>query len=256
MKRNVCMLALAGLMTLALAACGGEEPAPQAQAGQEAVGAIFVPGGADLPEGKVYAQFADREYTFALDAAWVYYFDTVEGTEPVAYAGDGNLTQLTFGADIDGGGVGALGAGVFRPGEENDVAAYYLRRDEAGVYFAPAQPFDTATLTEEHTFLGTDYPCQVTFTPGQPAASCTLSCLDEGRTVIAEETLDPAAVEDFQTFTLAGDTASVVLTAYDGAGGELGTQEVTPENPSAVVCCDAGGQMLASKVLRFAWPEE
>ena len=95
MKRNLCMLALAGLMTLALAACGGEEPAPQAQAGQEAVGAIFVPGGADLPEGKVYAQFADREYTFALDAAWVYYFDTVEGTEPVAYAGDGNLTQLT-----------------------------------------------------------------------------------------------------------------------------------------------------------------
>lgn len=258
MKRNVCMLALAGLMTLALAACGGEEPAPQAQAGQEAVGAIFVPGGADLPEGKVYAQFADHQYTFALDAAWVYYVDAVEGTEPVVYAGDENLTALTFGANIDSGVVGAEGAGVFRPvaGGENTLTAYYLRQDEAGVYFDPAAPFDTATLTAEHTFTGTDYPCQVTIAPGEPAASCTLSCLDEGRTVIAEETLDPAAVEDFQTFTLAGDTASVVLTAYDGAGGELGTQEVTPENPSAVVCCDAGGQMLASKVLRFAWPEE
>ena len=80
------------------------------------MGAIFVPGGADLPEGKVYAQFADREYTFALDAAWVYYFDTVEGTEPVAYAGDGNLTQLTFGADIDGGGVGGPGRRGLPPG--------------------------------------------------------------------------------------------------------------------------------------------
>ena len=132
------------------------------------MGAIFVPGGADLPEGKVYAQFADREYTFALDAAWVYYFDTVEGTEPVAYAGDGNLTQLTFGADIDGGGVGALGAGVFRPGEENDVAAYYLRRDEAGVYFDPAQPFDTA-----HPDGGTHLPGHGLSLPGdlQPRGS-------------------------------------------------------------------------------------
>lgn len=259
MKRRACALALAGVMTLALGACGGEETAPAPAAEDaSAVGAIFVAGGEDLPAEKVYARFADHQYTFALDAAWVYYVDAMEGTEPVVYAGDENLTSLTFGANIDSGVVGAEGTGVFRPeaGGENTLMAYYLRQDEAGVYFDPAAPFDTATLTAEHTFTGTDYPCQVTIAPGEPAVSCTLSCLDQGRTVIAEESLDPAAVEDFQTFTLAGDTASVILTAYDGAGGELGSQEVTPENPSAVVCYDAGGQMLASKVLQFAWPEE
>ena len=63
----------------------------------------------------------------------------------------------------------------------------------------PAAPFDTATLTAEHTFTGTDYPCQITFTPGTPAASLTLSYLDGTQTVTAEETLDPADLTDGQT---------------------------------------------------------
>ena len=65
---------------LGLSACGdAPQEAPDEAAGPTAVGAIFVAGGEDLPEEKVYAQFADHQYTFALDAAYVYYVDAMEG---------------------------------------------------------------------------------------------------------------------------------------------------------------------------------
>ena len=56
---------------LGLSACGDAPGSPDEAAGPSAVGAIFVAGGEDLPEEKVYAQFADHQYTFALDAAYV-----------------------------------------------------------------------------------------------------------------------------------------------------------------------------------------
>ena len=199
---------------LGLSACGdAPQDAPDEAAGPSAVGAIFVAGGEDLPEEKVYAQFADHQYTFALDAAYVYYVDAMEGEEPVVYAGDGNLTALTFGANIDSGVVGAEGAGVFRPetGGENALTAYYLQQDETGLY-------------------GT-------------------------QTVTAEETLDPADLTDGQTLAVPAGTASVLLTPYDAGGNPLQSQTVTQEAPSAVVCYDGGGQVLASKVLRFAWDQ-
>lgn len=103
---------------LGLSACGDvPQEAPDEAAGPSAVGAIFVAGGEDLPEEKVYAQFADHQYTFALDAAYVYYVDAMEGEEPVVYAGDENLTALTFGANIDSGVVGAEGARGLPPGD-------------------------------------------------------------------------------------------------------------------------------------------
>ena len=52
-----------------------------------------------------------------------------------------------------------------------------------------------------------------------------------------------ADVEDYQTFDL------------DGGGAELETVTVTPENPSAVTCFDDGGQIPASRYLRFDWAE-
>ena len=142
-----------------------------------------------------------------------------------------------------------------RTGGENALTAYYLQQDETGLYFDPAAPFDTATLTAEHTFTGTDYPCQITFTPGTPAASLTLSYLDGTQTVTAEETLDPADLADGQTLAVPAGTASVLLTPYDAGGNPLQSQTVTQEAPSAVVCYDGGGQVLASKVLRFAWDQ-
>ncbi len=127
---------------------------------------------------------------------------------------------------------GAEGAGVFRPETgENALTAYYLQLDETGLYFDPAAPFDTATLTGEHTFTGTDYPCQITFTPGTPAASLTLSYLDGTQTVTAEETLDPADLTDGQTLAVPAGTASVLLTPYDAGGQPLQSQTVTPGGP-------------------------
>ena len=70
----------------------------------------------------------------------MYYVDAMEG-EPVVYAGDGNLTALTFGANIDSGVVGAEGAGVFRPetGEKcPDRLLPPAGRD--GAVFGPAAP--------------------------------------------------------------------------------------------------------------------
>ena len=100
-----------------------------------------------------------------------------------------------------------------------------------GAVLRPRPLFDTATLTGEHTFTGTDYPCQITFTPGTPAASLTLSYLDGTQTVTAEETLDPADLTDGQTLAVPAGTASVLLTPYDAGGNPLQSQTVTQEAP-------------------------
>ena len=62
-------------------------------------------------------------------------------------------------------------------------------------------------------------------------------------------------MEDYQTFDLDGDVASVEIVCYDGGDAELETVTVTPENPSAVICFDDGGQIPASRYLRFDWAE-
>ena len=62
-------------------------------------------------------------------------------------------------------------------------------------------------------------------------------------------------MEDYQTFDLDGDVASVEIVCYDGGDSELETVTVTPENSSAVICFDDDGQILASRYLRFDWAE-
>lgn len=64
-----------------------------------------------------------------------------------------------------------------------------------------------------------------------------------------------ADVEDYQTFDLDGGVASVEIVCFDGGGAELETVTVTPENPGAVICFDDGGQIFASRYLRFDWAE-
>ena len=129
-----------------------------------------------------------------------------------------------------GGGRGRRG---LPPGDggENALTAYYLQLDETGLYFDPAAPFDTATLTGEHTFTGTDYPCQITFTPGTPAASLTLSYLDGTQTVTAEETLDPADLTDGQTLAVPAGTASVLLTPLRRRGATPSEPDGDPGGP-------------------------
>lgn len=38
-------------------------------------------------------------------------------------------------------------------------------------------------------------------------------------------------------------------------GNVLGTETVTPEDSSAMICFDNGGQILGSKMLRFVWED-
>lgn len=54
------------------------------------MGAIFVNEMKDLPETKIYADFDRNRYTFHLDAAWVYFFNSDAET---AFAGGQNFPR-------------------------------------------------------------------------------------------------------------------------------------------------------------------
>ena len=72
---------------------------------------------------------------------------------------------------------------------------------------------------------------------------------------ISKTDYTPEEVTDYQTFEMNSDISSVEIVCYDTDGIELETLTVTPENPSVVICFDNGGQILASRYLRFAWSE-
>ena len=65
----------------------------------------------------------------------------------------------------------------------------------------------------------------------------------------------PDDVTDYQTFKLGSDTASVEVTSIAANGTEMDTQTISPENYTAAICFDTGGQILGSKILRFDWEE-
>lgn len=101
-KQIVALLIIFAL--LGISACGASE---DIQISDKAVGAVFVNEMETLLEDeKIYADFENNNYTFNLDAAWVYYFNYDAET---AFAGNQNFTAMTFGANLDSGGVGAGG---------------------------------------------------------------------------------------------------------------------------------------------------
>lgn len=252
MRKLLCIVSMLSLL-LCMTACSAEaEFTPDYES---AIGAIFVNDTQALPENtKVYADFADNSYTFDLDAACVYYFSA---SADVAYAGDQNFVSMTFGADLDDGTVGAEGTIAYRPedGGENTVTAYYLYHDEQGIYFDTETYFDRMEITDQCVMTGVDYACAVSFALRQPTAAFTVVYYDENHGEISRMEYAPADVEDYQTFDLDGGVASVEIVCRDGDGAELETVTVTPENPSAVICFDDGGQILASRYLRFDWAE-
>ncbi len=220
---------------------------------ESAIGAIFVNDEQDLPENtKVYADFADNSYTFDLDAACVYYFSA---SADVAYAGDQNFTSMTFGANLDNNSVGAEGTIAYLPQEEseNSVTAYYLYHDEEGVYFDTETYFDRMKITEQCSMTGIDYSCQVIFEIQQPATSFSMICYDENHSEISKTDYTPEEVTDYQTFEMGSEVTSAEIICYDANGTELKTILITQDNPNAVICFDEGGQILASRYLRFAW---
>ena len=243
------------IMTLlfSMTACSSSENfTPDYEA---AIGAIFVNDEQELPEStKVYADFEDNSYTFNLDAACVYYFSA---SEDVAYAGDQNFTSMSFGANLDNDTVGAEGTIAYLPGEgsENSVTAYYLYHDDEGVYFDTETSFDRMEITNQSAMTGIDYSCEVTFELQQPTASFSMTYYNGNHEEISKADYTPEEVTDYQTFELDSDVSTVEIVCYDTDGKELETLTVTPENPSAVICFDNGGQILASRYLRFTWSE-
>lgn len=248
-KQIAALLVIATL--LGLSACGASKTT---QNSDKAVGAIFVNKTETLPKGeKVYADFENNTYTFHLDAAWVYYFDYDAET---AFAGSQNFTAMTFGANLDSVSVGAEGtaAWLYKEDSSNALTAYYLFRDEDGVYFEPAKAFDTIQIQPEGAAVtGEDYPCAVTFEVRQPTAVFEMTRYDTAGTVLESEKFSPEQVEDYQRFTLSAEVAYVEIVCYGTDGKTLEVLTVTSENPKAAICYEAGGQMLASKLLRFLW---
>ena len=109
MKRFGMMLLTLAVL-LSLSACSEKEEAFTPDY-DSAIGVIFVNNSQPLPEKeKVYADYADHNYSFNLDAACIYYFNA---SAEEAYAGDQNLTYLTFSASLDENTVGAEGEAAY-----------------------------------------------------------------------------------------------------------------------------------------------
>lgn len=248
-KQIAALLVIAAL--LGVSACGASETT---EISDKAVGAIFVNEVETLLEGeKIYANFENNTYTFNLDAARVYYFDYDAET---AFAGSQNFTAMTFGANLDNGGVGAEGtaAWLYKEDSSNALTAYYLFRDEDGVYFDTAKAFDHIRIQPEGAMAtGDEYPCAVTFEVRQPTAIFEMTRYDTAGTVLDSTKFSPEQVEDYQRFTLSAEVAYVEIVCYGKDGEALEFLTVTSENPKAAICYDEGGQMLASKLLRFLW---
>ena len=252
MKKFLCSTLIITLLFSMTACHSPENFTPNYEA---AIGAIFVNDEQELPENtKVYADFVDNSYTFNLDAACVYYFSA---SEDVAYAGDQNFINMTFGANLDNDTVGAEGTIAYLPSEssKNSVTAYYLYHDEEGVYFDTKAYFDRMEITDQSAMTGIDYSCKVTFALQQPTASFSIVYYNGNHEEISATDYTPEKITDYQTFELDRDVSAVEIICYDTDGEELETLTVTPESPSAVICFDNGGQILASRYLRFTWSE-
>ena len=123
------------------------------------------------------------------------------------------------------------------------------------MYFDTETYFDTFEVTEGYSVKGIDYPSLVSFTLTEPAVSFTIKEYDAAHKILSEKEYTPDEVTDYQTFKLRSDTASVEVTSIAANGTEMDTQTISPENYTAAICFDTGGQILGSKILRFDWEE-
>lgn len=115
--------------------------------------------------------------------------------------------------------------------------------------------FDRIEIINQSSITGIDYPYEVTFELQQPTASFSVAYYNGNHDEISKTGYTPEEVTDYQTFELDSDVSTVEIVCYDDDGKELETLTVTPENRNAVICFDNGGQILASRYLRFTWSE-
>ncbi len=240
------------LFTVCLTACKKQEAAANNQ--EKAIGVLIVNGKPTLSSAKVYAEKANNSYSFPLDAACVYFFDADAET---SYAGEQNLTSLTFGANIDSDNVGAKGQIAYRYSaeSENTVNAYYLYYDGEGVYFSPEKAFQTSSVNEALVLTGTDYTCSIEFFFCEPAEQFKVTMRDSTNAPLSEETYKATDIEDYQKLIVPKDAVTVEWVSYAVDGTELYNDSLRSNSNNFVICYDNGGQILASKLIQLVWQQ-
>lgn len=238
-------------LVLALVLCGCGAKQEMVIDYSKAVGVIVV-NDSELPAAgeKVRALFEDNDYHFGLDAAAVYFFNVDSEN---AYAGEQNLSELSFGANVDDKTVGAVGAAPFSSSDsETAISAFYLFFDGTDLYFGSGEPFLKAALADGLKIVGTDYPALLTFLSTEPAVSFTVSCFDAQGKVTFSETYAPEDVEDNRLFDFGANADHVEVYSFDAQGNVFYKQVVSGESGSAVVFYQQNGVFLASRILRFS----
>lgn len=250
MRKNVLLWAIISTLIL-LTACGKEEAVPDYE---QAVGIIIVNDRETIgQESKLYASYADHQYTYDLDAAVIYFFRYDSET---SYAGGYNVTSLTFKADVDNDAVGAEATIAYIDDEAsgNTVTAYYLYYDGIGLYFEPDEPFSSVSVNGTAVIEGIDYASKVTVTADVPTDYFVVTCY-RGSSELQAETIDPEEFEDYSKYLLPDGTDRVEIASYNDAGDILDRTAFHQGEGSYTVAYDAGGQIMGAKTLYLVWPE-
>jgi predicted small lipoprotein YifL len=249
-KKTALILAVI-LILLLLTGCGKKEFVPDFE---KAIGIIIVNDQETIEQnGKIYANFADHQYLFDLDASVVYFFDYDSET---SYAGDQNVTGITFGANIDSNTVGAEATVAYIEDETsaNTISAYYLYYDGEGVYFEPDKSFLSASVNGTLVIEGDDYKSKITISISVPTEYFVITCFDEKGEVQSEK-IRPEDFSDYSKYPLPLGTYSVEIASYDAAGEIIEQKTYHQGDRNYVVAYDIGGQIMGAKTLYLVWPE-
>ena len=205
------------------------------------------------PRQMVYAEFADEQYRFPLDAAMVYFFDYDSET---SYAGDQNCTALTFVANPNTKQVGAQVECqyIFREGSENAVSVYHLYYDGKGLGFYPMQTLLSYQVNSTGSTIGIDKQYQFKLECVQPTSFFTVCCR-KGEEELAFGTIRPEEMDDYTKYPLPEGTDNVEINAFDLNGQFISRKELKPGDYSYTAGYDIGGQFQGAKSLRLVWPE-
>ena len=254
MKKLLSLISILSFLFLATS-CG---KAPFAPDRTKPAGMILVNGEIETdsdpePGQMVYAEFADNQYRFPLDAAMVYYFDYDEET---AYAGDQNCTSLTFTANADTKQVEVQAECryIFREGSENAPSWYYLYYDGKGLGFYPMQKLWGLEVNTTGNVGGTIGQYQFTVECGRPAAFFTVSSR-QGEKELSFETIRPDEMEDYMKYELPEGTDNVEINSFDANGEFIDRKVLEAGEYSYTASYDIGGQFMGAKTLRLVWPQ-
>jgi hypothetical protein len=223
------------------------------------VGMILVNGDPEpgdterMPGEMIYAEFADDQYRFPLDAAMVYFFDYDEEN---SYAGDQNCISLTFAADANTKQVGAEATCryIVREGSENTVNAYHLYYDGKGLGFYPMKTLAAFIIDSSGLGITIDELYKFKVECEKPAAFFTMSCR-KGEEELAFATIRPEEIEDYMKYPLPEGTDNVEINSFDANAEFIGRKELEPGVYNYTAAYDIGGQFQGAKTIHLVWQQ-